>query len=87
MEREKREGGERKEGRERGKGKGREEGREGGMKGGRKEGRKTKEVSYHYNLSDIIPDSSRQQQLFDIYRCCIRSFELLMMDGKTVRNM
>jgi len=27
------------------------------------------------------------QQLFDIYRCYIRSFELLMMDGKTVRNM
>jgi len=26
-------------------------------------------------------------QLFDIYRFCIRSFELLMMDGKTVRNM
>jgi len=25
--------------------------------------------------------------LFDIYCCCIRSFELLMMDGKTVRNM
>jgi hypothetical protein len=24
---------------------------------------------------------------FDIYCCCIRSFELLMMDGKTVRNM
>jgi len=23
----------------------------------------------------------------DIYRCCTRSFELLMMDGKTVRNM
>jgi len=28
-----------------------------------------------------------QQQLFDIYRRCIHSFELLMMDGKTVRNM
>jgi ABC-type uncharacterized transport system ATPase subunit len=24
----------------------------------------------------------QQQQLFDIYRCCIRSFELLMMDKK-----
>jgi len=36
----------------------------------------------------LIPDNSRQQQqLFDIYRCCIRSFELLIMDGKTVRNM
>jgi len=35
----------------------------------------------------LIPDSSRQQQLFDTYRCCIRSFELLMMDGKTLRNM
>jgi len=30
---------------------------------------------------------SRQQQLFDMYRCCIRSFELLMMDGKTIRKM
>jgi len=29
----------------------------------------------------------RQQQLFDIYRRCICSLELLMMDGKTVRNM
>jgi len=35
----------------------------------------------------LIPDSSRYQQLFDIYHCCIRSFELLTMDGKTVRNM
>jgi hypothetical protein len=28
----------------------------------------------------------RSQQLFDICRSCIRSFELLMMDEKTVRN-
>ena len=35
----------------------------------------------------LIPDSSRQQLLCDIYRCCIHSFELLMMDGKVVRNM
>ena len=35
-------------------------------------------------LPAAIPDNSRQQQLFDIHRCCIRSFELLMMDGKTV---
>jgi len=27
-----------------------------------------------------------KQQLFDIYCCCIRSFEPLMKDGKTVRN-
>ena len=33
----------------------------------------------------LIPDSSRQQQLFDIYRCCIHSFELLMMYGNTVQ--
>jgi hypothetical protein len=40
------------------------------------------ELQFH-----LIPDSSRQQQLFDIYRCCISSFELLMMDGKTARKM
>jgi hypothetical protein len=33
----------------------------------------------------LIPDSS--SCLTYVYRCCIRSFELLMMDGKTVRNM
>jgi len=32
----------------------------------------------------LILYSSREQQLFDIYRCCIHSFELLMMDRKTV---
>jgi hypothetical protein len=36
---------------------------------------------------DEMERSSRKQQLFDIYRCCMSSFELLMMDGKTVRNM
>ena len=41
-----------------------------------------------WNQFHLIPDSSRQQQLFDIYRCCtcICSFELLIMDGKTVRK-
>ena len=33
------------------------------------------------------PIAAGSSKLFDIYRCCIRSFELLMMDGKTVRNM
>jgi hypothetical protein len=37
--------------------------------------------------SIIRSSKLRIQQLFDIYRCCIRSSELLMMDGKTVRNM
>jgi len=37
--------------------------------------------------SIIRSSKLRIQQLFDIYRCCTRSFELLMMDGKTVRNM
>ena len=36
---------------------------------------------------NAVPSHPRYQQLFDIYRCCIHSFELLMMDGKTVRNM
>ena len=40
-----------------------------------------------YGKELLLPvASSRYQQLFDIYLCCIRSFELLMMDGKTVRN-
>jgi hypothetical protein len=30
---------------------------------------------------ELIPDRKRKQQMFDIYRSCIRSFELLMMDG------
>jgi len=33
------------------------------------------------------PIAAGSSGCFDIYRCCIRSFELLMMDGKTVRNM
>jgi len=32
----------------------------------------------------LIPDSSR---CLTYTCCCIRSFELLMMDGRTVRNM
>jgi hypothetical protein len=43
--------------------------------------------SIHGTDFHLIPDSSRYQQLLDINRCCIRSFELLMIDGKTVRNM
>ena len=31
---------------------------------------------------NCVPSHPRSQQLFDIYRCCIRSFELLIMDGK-----
>jgi len=34
-----------------------------------------------------MSDSCCYLLLFDIYRCCIPSFELLMMSGKTVRNM
>jgi len=34
-----------------------------------------------------VPSHPWEQQLFDIYLCCIHSFELLMMDRKTVRNM
>jgi hypothetical protein len=45
-------------------------------------GMKWNSIEFH-----LISDSSRYQQLFDIYSCCIRSFELLTMDGKTVRNM
>ena len=45
-----------------------------------------------YMFRTVFPSISRSsklriQQLFDIYRCCIRSFKLLMMDGKTVWNM
>jgi hypothetical protein len=35
--------------------------------------------------SIIWSSKLRIQQLFDIYRCCVRSFKLLMMDEK--RNM
>jgi hypothetical protein len=35
----------------------------------------------------LLHSGMRSQQLFDLHRSCIRSFELLMMDGKTVRNM
>jgi len=39
-------------------------------------------------LSACYPLASREQYLFDIYTfCCMYSLELLMMDGKTVRNM
>jgi len=31
----------------------------------------------------LIHYNNRWLQLFDIYCCCICSFELLMMDGKT----
>jgi len=34
-----------------------------------------------------MSDSCCYLLLFDIYHCCICSFELLMMDGKTVQNM
>jgi len=41
-----------------------------------------------YMFRTVFPSISRSsklriQQLFDIYCCCVRSFELLMMDGKT----
>jgi hypothetical protein len=35
-------------------------------------------------LAAIEDEMELQQQLFDVYRCCIRSFELLMMDGKEI---
>ena len=42
------------------------------------------------NVAHLLafPLASRQHYLFDIYTCCcMYSLELLMMDGKTVRNM
>jgi hypothetical protein len=35
-------------------------------------------------LAAIGDEMELQQQLFDVYRCCIRAFELLMMDGKKI---
>jgi len=38
---------------------------------------KTAAATCCYREWDGIPSHPRLQQLFDIYRCCIRSFELL----------
>jgi len=37
--------------------------------------------------SILIPLASSQQNLYDIYHCCVYSARLLMMDRDTVRNM
>ena len=39
------------------------------------------------HLSAVCLLARRQQYLFDKCRCCMYSLELLMMEGKTVRNM
>jgi len=38
-------------------------------------------------VEQLLLPTAIGDKLFDIYRCCIRSFELLVMDEKTVRNM
>ena len=35
----------------------------------------------------LIPLASSQQNLYDIYHCCVYSEKLLMMDRGIVRNM
>jgi len=39
-----------------------------------------------YRFADSLLASS-QQNLYDIYHCCVYSEKLLMMDTETVRNM
>ena len=40
-------------------------------------------------MEQVHPDSARKllANLYDIYRCCVYSEKLLMMDRGTVRNM
>ena len=38
-------------------------------------------------VKQLLLPAASSSCLFDIYCCCIRSFELVMMEGKTVRNM
>ena len=51
-------------------------------------------TTYHSTCSTVLPLTTQHtapcyHSLSNscCYRCCIRSFELLMMDGKTIRNM
>ena len=45
-------------------------------------------LTAYWNCSSIlIPLASSQQNLYDIYHCCVYSARLLMMDRETVRNM
>ena len=45
-------------------------------------------ISVQFKISESVdPLASRQQYLLTFACCCMYSLELLMMDGKTVRNM